>query len=310
MHLFERLAALSDPTRVRLLRLLALEELAVGELARVVQAPQSTVSRHLKQLHAAGLVFRRSEGTAGLYVLDAERLDEAAAALWAVVQDQVGEGWGEDLARLESVLALRTVDSRAFFGRVAGRWDELRTSLFGTEFMLPTLLHLLPSDVCVADLGCGTGGVVALLAPVCARVVGVDREEAMLEAAARRVEGLANVELVRADLDDLPLPDASVDVALCMLVLHHIPEPGAVFAEVARTLRPGGRLLVLDMVEHGRDEWRTTMGHQHQGFAERALAELACDAGLEPARRSLLPPAPDAQGPPLFVALFRRPFPP
>jgi len=158
----ERLTALAEPTRVRLLRALELEELGVGELARVLQLPQSTVSRHLKVLLDGGWVQRRSVGPANLLRVD--DLDPEARQLWTLVRDGAGD-LSEDAARVEAVVAQRQVDAREFFGRHAERWDALRRELFGDAYLVPTLLSLLPAGWAVADLGCGTGETVPARGP-------------------------------------------------------------------------------------------------------------------------------------------------
>ena len=307
---FERLNALSEPIRVRLLRVLAREELAVGELARVLQTSQPTVSRHLKLLDEGGWVSRRRAGTASYYRLSTDTLHADARGLWEVVSASLDEEaaepashYAEDVRRLEGVLAQRTGDSEELFRRLGGRWDDVRHELFGDGYVLPALLALLPPGLVVADLGCGTGAMLPLLSPVAARVIGVDREAAMLEVAEQRIAGLPNVSLVRGLLDALPVDAASLDLALCQLVLHHVRELPPVFAEVARVLTPTGRWVILDMVEHDREDYRDTMGHQHLGFSEPTIRGLARDAGLSVATWRVLPPDPTAQGPALFVAV-------
>jgi len=307
--IFGHLAVLSEPIRARILRVLEREELGVGELSRVLQLPQSTVSRHLKVLLVHGWIHRRTEGPSARVSLAADTLDPEAARLWPLVRDEPGSTLtaAADLARLESVLAQRQVDSRAFFGRVAARWDALRDELYGQTFTLPTLLTLLPPGWTIADLGCGTGETVARLAPVVDRVIGVDQEAAMLDAARARVDGAANVELHEGDLTAVPIADASVDAALLLLVLHHIADPVAALREARRILRPGGLAIVLDMVAHDRAEYRQTMGHQHLGFTPDAIRSHAESARLGLLDLSGLPPDPDAQGPSLFVARLVRP---
>lgn len=309
---FERLSALSEPIRVRLLRVLAREELAVGELARVLQTSQPTISRHLKQLDAGGWVLRRRVGTATYFRLSEDDLDTEARDLWALVSGEIeaeaadpASHYAEDLRRLDGVLASRAADSEELFRRLGGRWDTVRRELFGDHYVLPALLALLPPGLRVVDLGCGTGATLPLLAPVAAEVVGVDREAAMLEVAEERAAGLPNVRLVRGLLDDLPLADGSADLALCQLVLHHVEALPPVFAQIARVLAPGGRCVVLDMVEHDRDEYRETMGHRHLGFSEEGLRALAAGAGLRVTSWRVLPPDPAAQGPGLFVATLQ-----
>jgi len=317
--LFRHLSALSEPTRVRLLHALAREELGVGELARVLQSPQSTVSRHLKHLRTEGWLEKRAEGTASFFRL-AEPLPEGAGALWAVVaRDLRGSGlYAEDLRRVDSVLAQREMDSRAFFGRHADQWEQVRRELFGEKTLLPALLSLLPAGLVVADLGCGTGEAVEALAPYVARAIGVDREAAMLSAARARLEKLENggpdslnnqdnlnrIVLLEGGLEALPLADRELDAALCSLVLHHVEDLPAAFSEIARCLKPGGRLIVLDMADHDRREYRRTMGHRHLGFSEDTLAALAADADLTLTAWRRLPADPEAQGPGLFVAVL------
>lgn len=301
--IYDHLTTLSEPLRVRLLRVLEQEELGVGELARIVQAPQSTVSRHLKVLHDRGWLDRRSAGTANLFVLAQTRPD-AGDALWAVVRDQLKGAYTEDLRRLRAVLAQRPTDSRDFFSRLGGDWDALRHELYGAGFWLPTLLALLPGDQVVADLGCGAGGTLATLSPVVSRVIGVDREAAMLDAARQRTSNCDNVTLLQGPLEALPLDPDTLDLALCTLVLHHVPQPALALTEASRVLRPGGRLIVLDMDAHTRDDYRRTMGHQHLGFSADALHDLAAVAGLVVTHRRLLPPDPQVQGPPLFLAVL------
>ncbi len=303
----EHLSLLSEPVRIRLLTLLSGEELGVGELTKILQLPQSTVSRHLKALQVRGWVLRRSEGTAGLYRA-AEPPDEAASDLWRVVAEDHRSSLlaGEDRARLSAILTARTTDSKTFFGRMHAQWDALRSELFGRDFWLPTLLAAVAPDIVVADLGCGTGEAVSHLAPVVGRVIGVDREPAMLKVARMRTDALCNVDLREGELDALPLGDGEVNVVLLMLVLHHVASLSPVFAEVARALKPGGRCVVLDMVAHDRADWRHTMGHVHMGFAEERLGELASDAGLSVLSYRPLSPDAEASGPPLFVAVFGR----
>ncbi len=307
-ELSQRLSTLSEPTRLRLLYVLAREELSVGELSRALQLPQSTVSRHLKQLLDGGWLEKRSAGTASFFLL-AQPLPDEAAALWSVVAAELDASgaYAEDSLRVESVLARRELEGRAFFGRHAGRWAQLRRELFGEDTALPVLLSLLPPELVVADLGCGTGELVAALAPYARRVIGVDREAAMLEVARRRCAGLENAVLLEGGLGALPIPDEALDAALCTLVLHHVEDLVAAFADIARTLRPGGRLVVLDMVQHTRRAYRRSMGHRHLGFSEETLEALARGAGLILESYRRLPPDPQALGPGLFVARSQRP---
>lgn len=301
-------ATLSDMARVRILRLLEAHELSVGELASALQLPQSTVSRHLKVLYDQSWVSRRSEGTASLYRLDASQLEAGAQQLWSLTRDRLGMTptlLGDD-DRLQRVLAERRVDTRAFFGQIGGEWDEIRRDFFGEQITGESLLNLLPADWVVADLGCGTGNASELLAPIVTRIIAVDREPAMLDAARKRLKGCDNIEFREGDLCDLPIGDAELDAAMVLLVMHHVEEPGVVVKEVARVLKPGGVLLIVDMVEHDRESYRATMGHVHLGFSEAQVQSWAKAAGLKQCRYRRLQPAVEGKGPGLFAAVMRK----
>ncbi len=300
----ELLAALSEPVRLRLCRLLEREELSVGEVASVLQLPQSTVSRHLKVLSDGGWLAKRADGTATMYRLILDDLAVDARALWVTVRDQMGDSseLREDLRRLDSVLDDRKADSSSFFGRVAGAWDDLRTELFGSSFTAPALLALLPRDWTVADLGCGTGNAAEMLSGRVKKVIAIDASEVMIRAAKKRLANLKGVEFRQGPLEDLPLKANSVDAAVCVLVLHHLAEPERAANEMLRILKPGGRVLVVDMFEHDRREYRTQMGHKHLGFSETRIKAMLERIGFVRVRVDSLPAWPDSKGPSLFVA--------
>jgi SAM-dependent methyltransferase len=302
----DRLSHLAQPERTRLLRLLELEELAVGEIARVVQMPQSTVSRHLKALEDDGWVVARRDGTARLFAVR-DDIEPALRTCWEVVRSEIDGDHPEDGLRLASVLAARATDTRRFFGAVAGRWSEVRRELFGQSYLLPTLLALVNDNLRVADLGCGTGDVLAVLAPYVGAAIGVDREPAMLDEARHRLSGHPHAALREGSLEALPLADGEVDAALLMLVLHHLEVPSLALAEAARVVGPAGAVICLDMVAHDREEYRRTMGHVHLGFSADDLDRMAESAGLRVRRRLILPPDPAAAGPALFLAVLRAP---
>jgi SAM-dependent methyltransferase len=306
----ELIANLSEMVRLRILRLLEAHELAVGEVAKVLQLPQSTVSRHLRLLTEGGWLVRRTEGTATLYELILDDLSLEARALWVTVRDQMASSadLDDDDRRLRAVLAERRLDSETFFGQVAGQWDDLRNSLFGEEFTTRALLSLLPRDWVVADLGCGTGNASEILSPYAQRVIAVDNSDAMLEAARKRLEGVTNVTFVTGTLEKLPLESSSVDAAVAVLVMHHIADIAPVLRELSRILRTpggGGVALVVDMCAHDRTEYKRTMGHQHLGFAEDELRGLATHAGFAHVDWWELPSHPDGKGPGLFAAALR-----
>lgn len=302
------LATLGDVARVRTLRLLEREELGVGELARALQLPQSTVSRHLKPLFEQGWVSKRPEGTQSLYRMRAGDLAPGMRDLWRMSGEHLGARhvYGDDDARLAEVIAARRVDSRTFFGRIGGDWDEVRRELFGAAFVPEALLGLLPADAVAVDFGCGTGEAAEWLAPVVGKVIAVDREQAMLAAARKRLKRFRNVDFRQGDLLSPPLKAGEAHLGVVMLVFHHADDPAAMLRAMAPCFRAGGALLVVDMVKHDRAAYQQSMGHRHLGFAEDELARFARGSGFSLRRFTRLRPDTHAKGPGLFAASFSR----
>lgn len=307
LAIHDHLASLADTTRSRILLLLDRQELTVSELCAITQLPQSTVSRHLKALANADWVSSRAEGTSHLYTLT-KVLDPPARRLWALVREQVGATAAatQDQRRLQATLAERRTKSQEFFSSSAGQWDRVRDELFGDRFHLAALSALIDPSWTIGDLGCGTGQVSAALAPFAARVVAVDDSAAMLQAAKRRLTAFDNVDLRRGELESLPIDESRLDAATLMLVLHHVSEPEKALNEVARVLKPGGRVLLVDMLPHDRDNYRQQMGHVWLGFSEEHTRRLLEATGFEGVR--IVPLAPDARakGPALFVATAQK----
>ena len=295
--------ALSDLTRARALRVLERTELTVAELCAVLQSPQSTVSRHLKVLADDGWVVSRREGTSRLYRIATDELDSAAKRLWSLVREQtsLNATADQDDGRLEQVLAERRTRSQAFFSSAAGQWDKLRGELFGDRFDAWALAALADSTAIVGDLGCGTGQMSERLAPFVRHVIAVDNSAPMIKAARARLGGHDNVDLRRGELTALPIDDAALDLATVVLVLHHLPEPAAVLADVARTLKPGGKLLLVDMQRHDRRDYQQDMGHVWLGFECEQITDWLDTARFGDARWVPLPPEPGAKGPSLFT---------
>lgn len=305
--LLARLGALADPTRARLLVVLARHELSVSEACTVLRLPQSTVSRHLKVLLEEGWLTGRAEGTSRHYRLT-PALDGSAARLWAAVREEL-ESQPEsvaDEARAVQVIRDRLTPAQRFFAAEAEQWDALRSELFGARLELRALLALLDPEWVVGDLGCGTGAVSEALAPNVARVIAVDNAGGMLALARRRLREHGNVELRQGELESLPIEDGELDVAVLSLVLHYLPEPERALAEAARVVRPGGRLLVVDMSAHEREEYRERMGHVWLGFAPEPMEQWLGDVGFENVRLTPLAVEPEAKGPRLFTATARR----
>lgn len=299
--------SLSDPTRLRLLRLLEQQELGVVELCEVLQLPQSTVSRHLKTLAGTGWVISRRESTTHLYRTLLDELDPPKRDLWLLARRQT-EGWAtaqQDELRLRRLLAARR-EGREFFAGISADWDEIRREQYGVSFDLAAAFALVPGEAVVADLGCGTGRTLRELSPHVRQVIGVDASPPMLKAAKKRTRGLNNVELRHGELSALPIEAAACDAALCVLALSYVEEPSAVVREMARILKPGGRAVIVDLLAHDRDDFRRRMGQRHAGFAPATMERLMKEAGLNDIRINPLPPEPEAKGPALFAAAASR----
>jgi len=302
------MSALGDMTRVRVLHACQQHELSVADICSVLRIPQSTASRHLKVLSEDRWLVSRRDGTSNLYALDREHLPSPAKQLWKLIREQFNQDpiLRDDDARLEQVLLQRRTQSQAFFASAAGKWDRLRGELFGQRVDLKMALGLLPSNAVVGDLGCGTGATADFLSDFTARIIAIDDSAEMMRAARERLRNRNNVELHKSSLESLPLDDGTLDVAFLNLVLHHVSDPSAVIREVRRVLSPAGRIIVVDMQQHDREEYRQQMGHVWLGFSEKQLTTLLQDAGLRPERHVALAPDPDGRGPALFVATATR----
>jgi len=286
---FDRLTALADATRSRLVALLERQELTVSELCAILQLPQSTVSRHLKVLMDDGWVTSRAEATSRLYRIES-RLDDGAAKLWLLVREELDRTAvaAQDARRLESVLAQRRTRSRAFFSSAAGSWDAMRAELFGRSAD-QAFLGLLDDRWLVGDLGCGTGWLTAAVAPFVRRVIAVDSSPEMLEAATKRLELVTNVDVRAGELEKLPLEDQTLDLAVVALVLPYVAVPATALTEAYRALKPDGRILIIDMMPHQREEYRQQMGHLWLGFSREELDSWTRGGGV---RRPGDPPRP------------------
>jgi len=299
------MTALADPTRCRMLMMLEKQELTVSELCAVLQMPQSTVSRHLKTLSDDDWVTSRRDGTSRFYTMPVDDLDSGAKRLWPIIREQVSSttGASQDDRRLRGVLTRRRAKSQEFFATAAGGWDHLRGELFGDEFFLWAVLGLIDPALIVGDLGCGTGQLTETVAPYVRRVISVDGSTDMLDAARHRLGGAKNVELRQGELESLPIDSGELDVAMLSLVLHYSPSPARALSEVGRVVRKGGRVLVVDMLPHDREEYQQQMGHVWLGFSEKQIARFLTGAGFGEVRVRMLPADPDAKGPALFAAI-------
>ncbi|MBN1511759.1 MAG: metalloregulator ArsR/SmtB family transcription factor [Phycisphaerae bacterium] len=312
-HVFK---AMADRTRRALLQVLLQNELSVSELVEVLGQPQSTISRHLRVLREAELVSERRDGTTVLSSAIVPGANGETSGLHARIVEWAGQ---QPVAkavarRLDSVLRRRSARAIGFFEDVGQRWDQMRIECFGDRFHLEALLSLLPPDWVVADIGTGTGYLLPVLAGCFRRVIAIDPVETMLGVARGRPElaKAANVEFRQGDLSRLPLDDEAVDLAIAVLVLHHVPSPGEAVREIARVVRPGGRVLVVEYQAHELREFHERMQDRWWGFAPDELAGRLEAAGLRDVRRRTLTTAEPlgkaaVEAPDLYVMTATRP---
>ncbi|MHC5055510.1 MAG: ArsR/SmtB family transcription factor [Planctomycetota bacterium] len=260
---------LADETRLRIIRALLEAPLTVGEIGRTLALAQSTTSRHLAAMRAGGLVSDRREGAFAWYSLaDALLRDEA---LVTVVRDAASRAAHAkaDARRLEKALERRRTKSRDFFDSVAGSYHEIARPGGGAEGLVSAMVLAL-GPTAVVDVGCGEGDVALRLARLGHRVHAVDSSRAMIAALRKRLrrEGDAGsrVETHVGDIERLPLADGLADVVLMSQILHHAPRPEAALKEAARVARPGGRVVVLDLLRHEQEWTRDRMGDLWLGF--------------------------------------------
>jgi ubiquinone/menaquinone biosynthesis C-methylase UbiE len=305
---FDRLTALADPIRARLLLVLERHELTVSELRAALQLPQSTVSRHLRALADAGWVASREDGTSNRYRMAARELDAGARRLWQSVRDEVGAmaTAARDAERVRSVMAARHSTSQRFFASSAAQWDKLRAELFGARTELFALLGLLDARWTVGDLGCGTGQLAEAMAPFVKRVIAVDESPAMLRASRARLASRPNVEVREGTIESLPVDGGELDVAILSLVLQYVTEPALALAGIHRALAKPARVLIVDMMPHDRADYRQTMGHVWLGFGEEQLARWSDEAGFKSCRFAALPAPVHSKGPTLFSAVLHK----
>ncbi len=278
--------AVADSSRLRLLSLLRVMELTVGELAQVLGQSQPRVSRHLKILADAGLVERRKEGSWVFLQLGPDALVGPLFALIEASGDAAAERQFEaDRARLTAVRADRAQAAARYFAAHAAEWDQIR-SLHVADSEVEAAIREALGDGAIGqlvDVGTGTGRMIELFGNHAERSIGIDRSTEMLRLARVKLEdsGVQAVSLRQGDMYALPLPDGEADVVLLHQVLHYAQSPAAAIAEGARLLRPGGRLLIIDFAPHDREELRETAQHARLGFTDESVLDWLRDVGLD-----------------------------
>lgn len=310
MRIDPLLRALADPTRLRIMRLLAQLELSVGELAQVLGQSQPRVSRHVRILCDAGLAERRKEGSwvflhSAVGETRAPPLGAAAAHLLALAEAEdagFAARCSEDRRHLAAIRAAREATAQAYFARHAEEWDTLRVLHSPDEPVEAALLAALDPADCGAllDVGSGTGRIAELLAPRARHVTAFDKSPEMLRIARARLQHLPpeSVALVQGDFAALPFAEGEFDTVLFHQVLHYAQEPEAVLAEAARVTRAGGRIAVVDFAAHDREDLRARHAHARLGFSDEQMLALLSEAGFVAAPPVALP------GKPLTVKIW------
>lgn len=274
------LKALGDETRLRLLNLLRKGELAVGEVQEILNMGQSRISTQLTHMKDVGLVSDRRAGRRSYYSIaqtaPVELLEQVLGGA-----DLAPEFRADDAGYL-ALMERRRRESRAYFDRVAAAFGEQVLPGRTWEGLSRGLLRLAPRARYV-DLGIGDGMLTLMLAEVAESVTAVDVSPEMLRQleSRARAKNIGNIEVVEADIEDLPLEDELFDVAVLSQALHHAQDPARCLAEARRILKPGGKLLLLDLLAHGEEWVRDRLQHRHLGFTEGDLLRLVSQAGFD-----------------------------
>jgi ubiquinone/menaquinone biosynthesis C-methylase UbiE len=278
--ILKTLRAAADPTRLRILLLLEEEELSVAELQEILTLGQSTISSHLAQLKQAGLVEDRKAGKSSLYRLVPNAGDGVLTAMLALAEKEVPEA-AADQAAMRRVVKKRQERMRSFFDAMAGRLGKDYVPGKSWKSIVVALLHLLP-PMEIADLGAGDGNFSLLLAPRAKQVIAVDSSEKMLEVAREQAsrQGVGNIDFRQGDMEELPVESDSVELAFFSQSLHHALHPSRALAEAFRILKPGARVVVLDLAKHRFEEARELYADEWLGFGEAELEQMLLGAGF------------------------------
>ena len=290
--LVDRLRALGEINRLRILMLLRQGELSVGELAQIMGQSQPRLSHHLKSLTNAGLVERLPEGSWVFYSLP---IGGEVRVLIEQVLPMTGEEegvFGRDLEHLQRVREARAAAAEDYFEDIAETWDTVRALHYPSEKIEAALMSLVDEGPLtrMIDIGTGTGRMLALFADRFERTDGVDMSHRMLTVARANLEkaGVRNANVRQADAQALPFADACADLVTLHQVLHYMDEPERVVGEAVRVLRPGGLLLIVDFAPHELEFLRTEHGHRRLGIRHERLGEWLDRAGLSVSPPQLL----------------------
>jgi ubiquinone/menaquinone biosynthesis C-methylase UbiE len=283
--LLNSLRAAGEPTRLRLLALLAKSELTVSELTRILGQSQPRVSRHLKLLSEARLVERIQEGAWAFYRLaDRGPATGVLNALVSLLPDDDPE-LDRDDQRLEAVKKERAEAASAYFRGIAKSWDRIRALYVAESDVEQAMLAAAGEGEIgtLLDLGTGTGRILQVFSERVARGIGIDASREMLSVARANLakHSLPHCQVRHGDIYHLSLPAGSVDVVTIHQVLHYLDDPAAAIAAAAQVLRPRGKLLIVDFAPHSLEVLRTDYAHRRLGFDDAEVTDWCLDAGLQ-----------------------------
>ena len=288
--ILKTLKLLADPSRLRILMLVEREELSVAELQEILTMGQSRISTHLAQLKQAGLVEDRRNGKSSLYRLNGAG-SKSFAELMKVAREAATEipEAGHDSQALRLVLRRRQDKMRAYFDELAGKFGRHYVPGRSWKGLAETLLALMPPMV-IADLGAGEGNFSQLLARRAKKVIAVDISEKMVEYGSElaRKHGVKNLEYRQGDIEDVPIRKSSVDLAFFSQALHHARHPQQAVAEAWRILKPGGRIVVLDLLRHTYEQARELYADVWLGFTEVEVGRFLRHAGFSNVETSVV----------------------
>jgi len=271
------LRAAGEHTRLRILALCARGELSVSELTQILGQSQPRVSRHLKLMVDAGLLERLPEG-AQVYFRVSDRIEvsKLAHALVGLIPES-DMSLNRDLSRLQQVRDARTKRAQDYFQKVAKSWDTIRAMHVPQQQLEQALLEAVGSEPVgeLLDIGTGTGRMLQILADRVTRGVGVDLSSGMLAVARSNIEqaGMAHIHVRKGDMYQLPLDDASIDLAILHMVLHYSDDPAEVIREASRVLRTDGRLILVDFAAHTEEYLRSEFRHHRLGFSDDEISQ-------------------------------------
>jgi len=282
-EIIKYLKALSDNTRIRLVALLSLEELSVNEIQQITGLGQSRISTHLNILQETKLIYFRKEGKKSVYNINPNSTKEAQQAVHLATKSaQESDHYHDDVKNLKRVIKQRNKQAQVYFNQVAGRFDQKYGPGRSWQAFGQLLLRLIP-PLDIADLGSGEGLMGELLANKARKVICVDNSKKIVRFGQQKVKkaGLKNIQFSYGDIEDIPLKSKSVDVALLSHALHHAQQPQKALSEACRILRPGGHLIILDLLEHQFENAKELYGDHWLGFPINTLHEWVENAGFK-----------------------------